>query len=71
MHALSVVSCLLIASGAWAQLLAPQLPERYESRQYEALFRGVNMCAYKEVKQTDGAPVMAWTCGLTTGGKSG
>ncbi|VDD74276.1 unnamed protein product [Mesocestoides corti] len=55
---------LLEVTLVWSQALSPNLPSRYERKEYGELFRGVNLCAYKQVLQPNGTTVLAWICGL-------
>lgn len=64
MKSLSLLLLLLqgisLVSG-W--VLAPELPQKYNPKNYKPLFKEINMCAYKNVKTDGGGNVSAWICG--------
>lgn len=43
--------------------MAPELPQKYIQKNYGPLFKGINMCAYKNVQTEIGTVSKAWICG--------
>ncbi|VDO14599.1 unnamed protein product [Rodentolepis nana] len=49
------------------QIMAPELPQKYNQKNYGLLFKGTNMCAYKNVQNDAGVVSKAWICGPVDG----
>lgn len=43
--------------------MAPELPQKYNQKNYGPLFKGINMCAYKNIQTDTGTVSKAWICG--------
>ncbi|KAM7541397.1 hypothetical protein Aperf_G00000029440 [Anoplocephala perfoliata] len=60
---LLLLMLLQVINFVHGQVMTPELPEKYNQKRYGSLFRGINQCAFKEVKGDSGSNYMAWICG--------